>query len=710
MCAAQSISPAAGLRSRPKPTVMDVRSHGEADDTDDLLCADGVEEVTSGFCLDPAALCRDHCDLLLDAIDDQLSRLQTHSHGRPNGGNGKTENVLHSVHLRSSKSMIKDSVLSTTPPPTGNTTSTPNESNSDLPDTSTEVTINIVERGGQQERGSDRVRLFTAPSWQTLGAAGPGGSKTEQCLWRLERLLGTTIGVTGEEEEEDEEEEESVCTEDFSSRFRDVMLDVPVPRSTGTAWEGQNGSCDEGQTLRSDQHTLQTQRDVCVTDTRTLRDNQAALQKHTTTSYHDVSPHRTTRYYDTSPPSTGCYHNDSHHRCVTSRCVSELEREEMDRLVDSAKSELFSEQRRFRHTLESLQERLEEVTQDLEQKEEVNRKLRERCSRLEEELSTASKHREEPQEVDLDRRVRALETTVAQKELLVLVMQEEKNSLEKKIRALQEEHSAKLTEELTHMQKKQEQDIERLQVQWTQARERDMELVHRQAHEATAAALRDQTLTHTRNTDSLHNCIQIKEQEVSRLQESLEQQQELLRRQEEELKLKTEEQVTMAVEQEQRKWERQRAESLREQRGILEERVQEVERRRRAEVECERRCALSLQNKALELQKHVDELKRALWDEQQKAESTTVLLNQSLKQSEWEIRDLRAVLAESERVHKGAAGRQEQQSRSWAQDILMECVWLQELLTANGMPAHTKPLPPRKRAATGVDFDDEDDA
>ncbi|XP_076845991.1 uncharacterized protein LOC143491133 isoform X7 [Brachyhypopomus gauderio] len=599
------------------PNVMDVGSHGEADDTDDRLCADGVEEVTSGFCLDPAALCRDHCDLLLDAIDDQLSRLQTHSHGRPNGGNGKTENVLHSVHLRSSKSMIKDSVLSTTPPPTGNTTSTPNESNSDLPDTSTEVTINIVERGGQQERGSDRVRLFTAPSWQTLGAAGPGGSKTEQCLWRLERLLGTTIGVTGEEEEEDEEEEESVCTEDFSSRFRDVMLDVPVPRSTGTAWEGQNGSCDEGQTLRSDQHTLQTQRDVCVTDTRTLRDNQAALQKHTTTSYHDVSPHRTTRYYDTSPPSTGCYHNDSHHRCVTSRCVSELEREEMDRLVDSAKSELFSEQRRFRHTLESLQERLEEVTQDLEQKEEVNRKLRERCSRLEEELSTASKHREEPQEVDLDRRVRALETTVAQKELLVLVMQEEKNSLEKKIRALQEEHSAKLTEELTHMQKKQEQDIERLQVQWTQARERDMELVHRQAHEATAAALRDQTLTHTRNTDDSHNCIQIKEQEVSRLQESLEQQQELLRRQEEELKLKTEEQVTMVVEQEQRKWERQRAESLREQRGILEERVQEVERRRRAEVECERRCALSLQNKALELQKHVDELKRALWDEQQ---------------------------------------------------------------------------------------------
>lgn len=41
---------------------------------------------------------------------------------------------------------------------------------------------------------------------------------------------------------------------------------------------------------------------------------------------------------------------------MNSSCVSALEREEMDRLLDNAKSELFSEQRRFRHTLDSIQE------------------------------------------------------------------------------------------------------------------------------------------------------------------------------------------------------------------------------------------------------------------------------------------------------------------------------------------------------------------
>lgn len=45
----------------------------------------------------------------------------------------------------------------------------------------------------------------------------------------------------------------------------------------------------------------------------------------------------------------------THPQCK-SRGVSVLEREEMDRLLNNAKSELFSEQRRFRDTLDSMQE------------------------------------------------------------------------------------------------------------------------------------------------------------------------------------------------------------------------------------------------------------------------------------------------------------------------------------------------------------------
>ncbi|XP_035385651.1 trichohyalin isoform X2 [Electrophorus electricus] len=798
------------------------------DDTDELLCTDAEGEEASDFHLGTTVLCRDHCDLLLDAIDDQLSQLQTRRHGQTNGGNGKTEDILHAVHLERSKSVSKDTGLGTTNPPTDKTVSTPDGSISDPLDKCTEAIRNRIEERGQQEGHNEHFGLFTATSWQTVGAAGSGASRSEQCLWRLERLLGATDGVAGQEAEE-----ESVCTEDFSSRFRDVMLEVPEPSANGagvplrsldlvttdsdldsvcmervqrhtldnkTVWEGlgQNGSRvgrpnlthtqqhedqmissdDEGevkgecvrhcrmlsvpnsiqrrkkrnqsqrnnstpatpstsftpstpskrkqdgklrmdcsdtelsllelhqkkaavvqmvqslrveleqaererntlyislshsrahtQVLRSEQHKLKVQRDSCVKEARDLQENQVALQKQATTCNHGASPHRTTHYYDSSPHITGCYYDDSLHR------------------------------------------RLEEVTQDLEQQKEVNRKLRERCSHLEEKLATADKHREELQDsVQIERveqgRVGALEKMVAQKEMLLLDMQEEKSSLEKELRANREEHSTKLTAELAHLQKEKEQDIERLRSQWTLAHEQEMQLVHHQAHEAKVAALRDQALTHTRSTESLHNCIKIKGQEVARLQESLEQQQVMLRRREEELKRETQEQVNRAVAREQRKWERQMAESLRGQHGILEERMKEVER--------ERRTALTLQNKALELQRRVEELEReasaqtavlqSLRDEQQaeleglrthllkKAESEAVLLKQCVKHSEQEIQDLKAALAESRRCHQGAAARQEQQSRSWAQDIRMECVWLQELLRANGIPADTKPL------------------
>lgn len=49
-------------------------------------------------------------------------------------------------------------------------------------------------------------------------------------------------------------------------------------------------------------------------------------------------------------------------------------------------------------------------------------------------------------------RLGALEKIVAQKELLLLAMQEEKNRLEMEIRAVREEHRAKLTAELAHAQ------------------------------------------------------------------------------------------------------------------------------------------------------------------------------------------------------------------------------------------------------------------
>ncbi|XP_053085117.1 trichohyalin isoform X2 [Pangasianodon hypophthalmus] len=866
---------------------MEDGNHDGADDTDELLCT----EVISDFGVSPPSLPRDHCDLLLDAIDAQLSRLQTCSHDQANGGNRKTEDTLGSVSLDRSTSVSKDTGLGT-----DKASSAPEGLNSDHADlTTVEPSRSGMELVGlREDEREEHVGLGTATSWHTAGDGGVRSSKTEQCLWRLERLLGPGTGVTRKEEGD---EQDSVRTEDFSARFLEEMLEptklsaagsapdfsapdcASISSDTTTLTESQvtssqnadqnpsvlpfkspsrqlagvplksfdlvtidsdldsvctervrhhlqstltNRIAQEGflqnesfegrtsvkttqrpenqivssedevnsvcvrryrplrspasiqrrekrnqgrrnntstsstastaskakadddinpefsyvelslaelqqqkvaavqgverlreeveqaekeqhtlllsvthtrthtQLLRSELHKLQSQRDLYIQEVRALQESQAALQRHITTVHHDTSPQKH----------------------VNSGCVSALEREEMDRLLDNAKSELFSEQRRFRRTLDSMQERLEEVTQELEQKQEENRKLREKCSQLEEKLITATKTRQELQEssqserVEQEGRLGALEKIIAQKELLLLATQEEKNRLEMEIRAVREEDSAKLTAALAHAQKQKEVEVEQLRTQMTLTHTEELHRVRIQVHEIKEAALREQAVTHTRHSESLHNRIQMAEEEVNRLQESLKQQQEELSRREEELRGETQEQVKRAVEREQRKWEEQRAESLREQQVRLEKQMQEVERRGRAEVEREKRSALALQNKVVELQKTVEELDsaaakqtavvRALRDEhqtelyklrrqlQQEAESEAMRLKECVKRSEQELQGVRAELAECERLQQGAAARHEQQSASWAQDIHTECVCLQELLTHNG--------------------------
>lgn len=53
-------------------------------------------------------------------------------------------------------------------------------------------------------------------------------SRVEQCRWRLERLLGRSAEVARIGNEEDEFTMDSVCTEDFSARFREEMLVLPA--------------------------------------------------------------------------------------------------------------------------------------------------------------------------------------------------------------------------------------------------------------------------------------------------------------------------------------------------------------------------------------------------------------------------------------------------------------------------------------------------
>lgn len=53
-------------------------------------------------------------------------------------------------------------------------------------------------------------------------------SRVEQCRWRLEKLLGSNTEVAGIGNEEDDFTMDSVCTEDFSTRFREEMPILPI--------------------------------------------------------------------------------------------------------------------------------------------------------------------------------------------------------------------------------------------------------------------------------------------------------------------------------------------------------------------------------------------------------------------------------------------------------------------------------------------------
>ncbi|KAL0193581.1 hypothetical protein M9458_011877, partial [Cirrhinus mrigala] len=58
-----------------------------------------------------------------------------------------------------------------------------------------------------------------------------------------------------------------------------------------------------------------------------------------------------------------------------------------------------------------------------------------------------------------------------------------------------------------------------------------------------------------------------------------------------------------AVKREEKKWEEQRDKVLKEQRGTLEQQIEEAVKRGKTEVEKERRNTLALQSKVTELQK-----------------------------------------------------------------------------------------------------------
>ncbi|XP_042564140.1 trichohyalin isoform X2 [Clupea harengus] len=450
---------------------------------------------------------------------------------------------------------------------------------------------------------------------------------------------------------------------------------------------------------RRELQRLQSQRDSCQLEVTALQEELDTLQRSRTVLQEGGETRR------------------------LSGSVSVLEREAMDRLLENAKSALFTEQRRFRHTLDSMSERLDEAQQELDQREEELRTLRRRCTELEAQLTDTNRQRGEQEEhlqrqlKDQEGRVGALERIVAQKEVLLLGVQEQKSALQLELGSQKEECHKQCTQIQEHGEREKEVALEAQGLQLSLAHEKELQQVRLQGQEVKSAALREQAQSHTQRVESLESCIQLKEEEVRRLTETQEKQEEAMGRREKQLRGETEEKVQQALKQEQRRWEEQREVTLQDQWRRMKREEQEAVESVRAEAERERRNALGLHSKVLELQtkvqtledklclqqreqssaqaavtqalreEHQAELQRLRRQTEEEAQREGLRLRHVLQQSEAQLHSSQVTRAEQEHDHQMVLERLEQQQRRWARDLQVECQNLQVML---GNGEHTE--------------------
>ncbi|XP_045562550.1 trichohyalin [Salmo salar] len=459
---------------------------------------------------------------------------------------------------------------------------------------------------------------------------------------------------------------------------------------------------------------LQRQRDSCLQEVRDLKEELAALCKH----------------------RTALTDGTCMDRRVTSVSMSVLEREELDRQLNSAKTELFSEQRCSRLKLDSMQEKLDEAHEELQRVTEEEKLLRDRCTCLEEKhrLKQEEEKAVEVQVCELQKELgeseSRVERIVAQKELQLLGFQEERSALQAErdvlqgeLRSLRKLHSISLRETQEQATTQTQRELEQLKKELALSHEKHIQQTHIQAEEEKTVSLREQALSHTQHIESIQSCIQMKEKEWWKLREALKEQKEVMRRREEELCAEAQEMMHSTIDRERKKWAVEKEAALQLQCGILEDQGREALERMRGETEREKRNSLALQSKVVELQtkvqeleseglvqqseqasalaamrrslreKHQVELQRLRRHMEQEGEREALRLEQVVQQAELEAGRLQVLLGEREHSHKQATARLEQQHRHWAQEMGAECQHLQHLLEHSGAVGSSLQLP-----------------
>ncbi|XP_016886318.1 trichohyalin-like isoform X2 [Cynoglossus semilaevis] len=371
-----------------------------------------------------------------------------------------------------------------------------------------------------------------------------------------------------------------------------------------------------------------------------------------------------------------------------------LEREEMEQLLDSTKTALFAEQRPARKKLESLHENLEQTCEELVRATEAERSMRCHYARLQEKHIRKKEYVEvlEVQVRDLqvelregNVRVGTLEKMLAQKELQLFNIQEERQALQ----------------------------------------------IERSGLKGELQLLRKQQNSALKETEAHNYKTMLQEEESNKLKISLEQQKKNAKKCEEELRTEASAKEHKALEEERRKWEREKK-AVQLHCKILEEQNGKSLESMKNQMQQEKTKAQALQRKVLELKTKIQELEQDGCTQQREQESllsvickslkeehqaelqklrkeigqethrTVVQLEQAAHLAEDEANMLRVMLKDKESTCNQIRADWDQQHRHWAQKLGAECQHLHLLLEQSRAKQSSVQLPVSSSVAEGL--------
>ncbi|KAM8960770.1 uncharacterized protein RCH25_036538 [Pelodytes ibericus] len=429
--------------------------------------------------------------------------------------------------------------------------------------------------------------------------------------------------------------------------------------------------------------------------------------------------------------------------------LSFMERQELERQLTNAKSELYSEQRTSKSKIEKLQEnleesqcRLKEKVSECVEKQESNRQLKSQLRELEKKYETQiqgqveeANEQEEAltqQVTDLSiqareqiTRITLLEKILSEKELDLLRLRDVISSLkaEKEAQvlaaeALKEEQNVRVLELQRQHQIDKDRQIAELRDEMKCQNQKEIQQFAENLEQVKIKALQDQAESLRHQTDNVLKTMEVKDKDIAKLKETIKSQKDSMKKLAAELTQEAREMVHKTVLREQKKWESEKRDALQIQRHTIEEEKLRDMADLREALEQEHRSVMALEKKLADLQNIIqeheihnrsllrerqdalDELRAVLKEEKQEEmkkleqelaqekERDMERLKVRLQQMEEEQQVLRAEKNEAVFKEREALAQAERAERALAREINAAC---EQMLNGPGRPKKLSP-------------------